>query len=89
LSLAEVARYRAKDVEELQRLVDAAALAFAHSVAYERKVEAEQLNLELYQALDQAQVEVGAQIARNIHGDLVNDRLGHNIIQNRGLSQLW
>jgi signal transduction histidine kinase len=71
--------YRREDLHELQRLLDAAALAFANSVAYSAQREAEGTIRALYQQLAEAQQETAAAIARELHDEIINLSVRLNI----------
>src|SRR5262249_48212901 len=71
--------YRTKDVQELQRLLGGAALAFANSVAYMQQCEAEATIRQLYQRLQQAHDTTAAAIARELHDEILNVNVRLNI----------
>jgi signal transduction histidine kinase len=71
--------YRAQDVQELQRLLEAAALALANSAAYQRQCQAEATIRQLYQHLQQAQDATAAAIARELHDEIINVNVRLNI----------
>jgi signal transduction histidine kinase len=71
--------YRHDDLHELQRLLDAAALAFANSAAYSAQREAERTIRTLYGQLAEAQQATAAAIARELHDEIINVSLRLNI----------
>jgi signal transduction histidine kinase len=71
--------YRAQDVQELQRLLEGAALALANSAAYQRQCQAEATIRQLYQHLQQAQDTTAAAIARELHDEIINVNVRLNI----------
>ncbi|HMO57194.1 MAG TPA: histidine kinase [Roseiflexaceae bacterium] len=67
--------YRPTDLRELQRLLDAATLAFTNSAAYAEQAQAEQTIRELYQRLQQAQDATARAIAQELHDEVININL--------------
>jgi signal transduction histidine kinase len=71
--------YRTRDLHELDRLLGAAALAFANSTAYTAQREAEMIIRTLYQQLNEAQQATSAAIARELHDEIINVSVRLNI----------
>lgn len=71
--------YRDEDRRELQRLLGAAALAFANSAAYARQLEAEETIRELYQHLQEVQDETATELARELHDEIINVNVRLNV----------
>jgi len=71
--------YRAEDVRELQRLLNATSLALANSSAYAQQREAETMIRQLYQRLQQTQDATAAVIARELHDEIMNVNVRLNI----------
>ncbi|MEP7189467.1 MAG: ATP-binding protein, partial [Roseiflexaceae bacterium] len=71
--------YRTHDLHEIQRLLDAAALAFANSAAYTQQQHAEVTIRTLYQRLQEAQEATAAAIARELHDEIININVRLNI----------
>lgn len=71
--------YRAQDLWELQRLLEATALAFTNSAAYMQQCEAEDTIRHLYQRLQHAQDMTAAAIARELHDEIINVNVRLNI----------
>lgn len=71
--------YRAEDLRELQRLLEAASLALANSAAYAQRREAEEMIRQLYQRLQQTQDATAAAIARELHDEVINVNIRLNI----------
>jgi signal transduction histidine kinase len=71
--------YRAQDIRELQRLLEAAALALANSAAYTHQCEAEDRLRQLYQRLKQERAATAAAIARRLHDEILNVNVRLNI----------
>lgn len=71
--------YRAQDIQELRRFLEAATLALTNSAAYMQHREAEATIRQLYQSLQQAQDTTAAAIARGIHDDIINVYIRLNI----------
>ena len=65
-------RYRDIDQRILQRLVDAASLAFSKSAALAEAYEAEQLMRQMYQRMLQAYDIAAHQLATELHADVIN-----------------
>jgi signal transduction histidine kinase len=71
--------YRSDDTREIQRLLEAAALAFANSAEYMQRREAEATIRQLYEQLQQTQVATAAAIARELHDEILNVNLRLNV----------
>jgi signal transduction histidine kinase len=71
--------YRDRDLHELQRLMDAASLAFTNSAMYRQRCDAEALVRQLYESLQRAQDETASAIAREIHDEVLNINVRLNI----------
>lgn len=72
--------YRERDLAELGRLLSAAALAFTNSASYEEQVRAERLIWQLYQRLRKIQDQTATRIARELHHEVLNGGVRHNIL---------
>jgi len=64
--------YRDRDLNELRRLLNATALALTNSAAYEQQLRSEALIRQLYQRLQESQDKTAADIARDIHDEVIN-----------------
>ncbi len=71
--------YGERDFAELHRLMDAAALAFTNSVAYQRQREAQETIRRLYTSIQQAQDDLATAIARELHDEIININVRLNI----------
>ncbi|NJO82635.1 MAG: hypothetical protein HC828_07285 [Blastochloris sp.] len=71
--------YHTDDVDAIQQVLDAAALAFANSAAYAAQCRSEQMIRQLYDEVQQAQDETAAAIAREVHDELLNITVRENI----------
>jgi signal transduction histidine kinase len=71
--------YRTEDLHEIERLLDAAALAFTNSTAYQQQCEAEQTIRELYHEVQRVQDETTAMLARELHDEIINISVRLNI----------
>jgi signal transduction histidine kinase len=71
--------YRDKDIQELQRILDTAGLSFINSAAYELQREAEAMIRHLFQELKRVQAETAAEIARELHDEVINLNVRLNI----------
>lgn len=71
--------YRSHDHRGLQRVLAAAALAFANSATYRQQQEAEVTIRQLYHRLQALQDETARAIARELHDDIINVYLRLNI----------
>jgi signal transduction histidine kinase len=71
--------YHTQDIHEIQRLLEAAALAFGHSAAYVHQCEAEATIRHLYQRLQVAEATRAAAIARELHDEVINVNICFNI----------
>lgn len=71
--------YYAPDLREIQRLLDAAALAFTNSAIYQQQCAAEAIIRDLYQALQRVQDETSAALARELHDEIINVNVRLNI----------
>jgi signal transduction histidine kinase len=71
--------YCAEDRQEVLGLVDAASLAFAHSAAYERLVQAEARLRDLFRTMRRVQDETEADLVREIHDEIINIYVQENI----------
>ncbi len=80
-------RYRLPDQQSLQRLVDAAGLAFAHSAALAQQRESAQLTRELYQQRLQSREAVARDLAQELHSDVINGVAMINLLDLEKLSQ--
>lgn len=72
--------YRAEDRRELEEVMDAAGLAFAHSGAYERVRQTEGALRELFDAMRQVEDATAAELAREVHDDIINVYVQLNIM---------
>ena len=72
--------YRAADRREIQGLLDAAALAFANSAAYERQRAMEATLRQLFHAMRCVQDETAAELAREVHDEIINVNVQLNIL---------
>ena len=72
--------YRAEDRRELEEVMDAAGLAFAHSSAYERVRQTEHELRNLYDAMRQVQDATSAELAREVHDEIINVYVQLNIM---------
>jgi len=80
-------RYRLPDQQSLQRLVDAAGLAFAHGAALAQQRESAQLTRELYQQRLQSREAVARDLAQELHSDVINGVAMINLLDLEKLSQ--
>ncbi len=71
--------YYSQDIHELQRLFNAAGLAFAHSYLFIQQVQAEQTIRDLFIALQRAQDDTARAIARELHDEIINVNIRLNI----------
>ena len=71
--------YRADDRRELTELMDAAGLALAHSSAYERVRQTEGVLRELFDAMRRVEDETAAELAREVHDEIINIYVQLNI----------
>ena len=71
--------YRSADRNALQRLMNAAALAFAHSTEYTQRQEAEAVIRQLYHRLQSERDRMARDLAQGIHDDILNGTLRLNI----------
>lgn len=72
--------YRTEDRHELEEMMDAAGLAFAHSSAYERTRQTEQTLRELLDAMRQVEDATAAELARDVHDEIINLHVQLNIM---------
>jgi len=72
--------YRAADQREIQDFLDAAALAFANSAAYERQRATEATLRQLFHAMRHVQDETAAHLAREVHDEIINVNVQLNIL---------
>jgi signal transduction histidine kinase len=72
--------YRAADRRAILELLDAGALAFTNSAVYERLSRTEAARSELFDAMRKVQDETAASIAREIHDEVINIPVHHNIV---------
>lgn len=72
--------YRAEDCRVIEDVLDAAALALAHSSAYERLRQTEAMMRELFDAMRRVEDEKAAELARTVHDDIVNNDVQLNIM---------
>jgi signal transduction histidine kinase len=77
--LGDLDPYRAQDIRELQRLLDAAAFALTNSATYTQQCEAEATIRRLYQQLEQERAATAAAIARELHDEIININVRLNI----------
>ncbi len=71
--------YRDVDLQALQRLLLAAALALANSAAYAQQLENEAEIRQLYQQVQQAQDTAASELARQLHDEIINVSAYHNV----------
>lgn len=71
--------YREEDLRELGQLLAAAALALTNSLSYARQVQAGRLIRWLYRHLQQVQDKTESAIARELHDEVLNVNVRHNI----------
>ncbi len=71
--------YRLNDIYELQRLLNATALALAHSGLYDQQVESQQTIRLLFKQVQQIQDKTAQSIAREIHDEIINISIRLNI----------
>jgi signal transduction histidine kinase len=64
--------YRSEDLLDLQRLIDAASLAFTNSAAYTQQRESEATIRQLYQRLQEAHDTTASEIARDLHDEVMH-----------------
>lgn len=72
--------YRAEDCRELEEMLDAATLALAHSGAYERLRHTEAALRELFDTMRRVEDETAAELAREVHDDIINVYVQLNIM---------
>lgn len=72
--------YRAQDVRELNSLLAGASLAFANSASYLEQVRAQDMIRRIYRHAQRIQELTAANIAREIHDELLNVTLRLNIL---------
>lgn len=77
--------YYATDLREIQRLLDAAALAFTNSAIYQQQCAAEVTIRDLYHALQRVQDETSAAFSRELHDEIINVNVRLNIQSLRAL----
>jgi signal transduction histidine kinase len=70
--------YRDQDLNELRKLLNATALALTNSAAYEQQQRSEALIRQLYQRLQESQDKIAADIARDIHDEVINEAILSN-----------
>jgi signal transduction histidine kinase len=80
--------YRYTDYAALHRLVSAAALAFAHSVEYAQRQEAEAIIRQLYRRLQTERDAMAQDLAQSIHDDILNGNLRLNIEALRNVAMI-
>ena len=71
--------YRHQDERALQRLMDASALALTNSAAYTQLLRAERTIRHLYQHLQEVQDATAAEIARELHDEVININVRLNV----------
>ena len=71
--------YRGEDERALQRLMDASALALTNSAAYTQLLRAERTIRNFYQHLQQVQDATAAEIARELHDEVINVNVRLNV----------
>lgn len=71
--------YREQDERELQRLMDASALALTNSAAYDQQRWAEATIRDLYQHLQEVQDATATEIARELHDEIINVNVRLNV----------
>lgn len=71
--------YRPHDIAALRQLLDAAILALGHSAEYRERQQAEETIRALYRHMKQVQDLTAAEIARDIHDDVLNVAVVLNI----------
>jgi signal transduction histidine kinase len=64
--------YQQRDFAQLQHLLTAAALALTNSASYTEQVENQRIIRQLYQRMQHTQERTAAQIAREIHDEVIN-----------------
>jgi signal transduction histidine kinase len=71
--------YRPEDLRELQRLVDAAALALTNSATYSALIHSEETLRALYHRYQAVQMKTAASIAHEIHDEVINVLIHMNV----------
>jgi signal transduction histidine kinase len=71
--------YRSRDRQEIQRFIDATALAFANSSAYRAQLHAQETIRSLYRQVQVTQEATASTIARELHDELINVNMRLNI----------
>jgi signal transduction histidine kinase len=71
--------YRPKDLRELQRLADAAALALTNSATYTALIRSEETLRALYHRYQAVQMKTAASIAHEIHDEVINVLIHMNV----------
>lgn len=82
---ADLDPYRHEDRQGLERLMAAAALAFANNAAYTQQRDAESLIRQLYRHLQEAQDVAAMAVARELHDEVIN---GHVRLDIESLRQV-
>lgn len=72
--------YRAEDRREIAEVMGAAGLAFAHSNAYARVRQTEGTLRELFDAMRQVEDATAAELAREVHDEIINVNVQLNIM---------
>lgn len=71
--------YRSLDLHEVQRVLDAAALALTNSAAYAQQQATEATIRHLYEQLQSAQDEAAAALVRELHDEVINGAIVVNV----------
>ncbi len=71
--------YRVRDQQKLEQLIVAAHLAFSNSAAFTQLREAEEINRQLYQRLQEAKDAAASDLSRELHDEIINGFLLTNV----------